>query len=216
MATSPPTVSVVVTTCNRRERLPEVLEPLLADPGALEIIVVIDACHDGSLELVEQLAREHPVLRPLMLTENVGQGRARMAGARAARGDVILSLDDDVIATPAWSAATGATTLVPRAAWSSGTCHRRCPGAGGAARSVRSSTPGVMRSIAENMSAIRAPSSRTSGDRRNRVEIGLRRAPFRLRPAPATGGAAVARAEDSSSALARFGCRLRHPPSSAS
>ncbi|MBV8991344.1 MAG: glycosyltransferase family 2 protein, partial [Solirubrobacterales bacterium] len=100
MAASTPTVSVVVTTCNRRERLPEVLEPLLADPGALEIIVVIDACHDGSFELVEKLAGEHPVLRPLMLTENVGQGRARMAGVRSSTGDVILSLDDDVIARP--------------------------------------------------------------------------------------------------------------------
>ena len=94
------TLSVVLTTCNRRDRLPEVLEPLIDDPAALEIIIVIDACRDGSLEMVEEIAAERPVLRPLMLTENVGQGRARMAGVRSARGEVILSLDDDVIARP--------------------------------------------------------------------------------------------------------------------
>jgi glycosyltransferase involved in cell wall biosynthesis len=95
-----PKVSVVVTTCNRRERLAEVLTPLLEDPATHELVVVIDACRDGSLEMLEAMAADHPALRPLMLTENVGQGRARMAGARAASGDVILSLDDDVIAGP--------------------------------------------------------------------------------------------------------------------
>jgi glycosyltransferase involved in cell wall biosynthesis len=93
-----PTISVVLTTCHRRERLPDVLTPLLDDPAAMEIVVVIDACYDGSLEMLEAMAARRPALRPLMLTENVGQGRARMAGVRAARGDVILSLDDDVIA----------------------------------------------------------------------------------------------------------------------
>ena len=90
-------------------------QPLLTDPGAFEIIVVMDAWHDGSLELVEELAGRHPVLRPLMLPESVGTARARMAGARSASGDVILSLDYDVIARPGWSAGISATTLVRRA-----------------------------------------------------------------------------------------------------
>ena len=95
-----PTVSVVVTTCNRRDRLPEVLAPVLSDPGALEAVVVVDACRDGSIELLRAMAREHPKLRPVMPDDNLGQPRARLFGVQHARGDVILSLDDDVVAQP--------------------------------------------------------------------------------------------------------------------
>jgi glycosyltransferase involved in cell wall biosynthesis len=94
------TISVVLTTCNRRDRLGDVLTPLLEDEAALELIVVIDACEDGSFELLQAMAAGAPKLRPLMLPENLGQGRARMAGVRAAQGTVILSLDDDVVARP--------------------------------------------------------------------------------------------------------------------
>jgi glycosyltransferase involved in cell wall biosynthesis len=99
-STDPPTVSVVITTYNRRDRLIEVLEPVLSDPDALEVVVVVDACHDGSIELLEEIARDEPKLRPLMPERNVGQPRARCLGAQQARGDVVLSLDDDVIAEP--------------------------------------------------------------------------------------------------------------------
>jgi glycosyltransferase involved in cell wall biosynthesis len=95
-----PTISVVLTTCNRRDRLRQVVTPLLEDEAALELIVVIDACDDGSFELLRAMAAAAPRLRPVMLPENVGQGRARTAGVRAAQGDVILSLDDDVVAGP--------------------------------------------------------------------------------------------------------------------
>ncbi len=91
---------MVLTTCNRRECLREVLAPLLEDEAGLEIVVVIDACDDGSFELLQGMTAGAPRLRPLMLAENVGQGRARMAGVRQAKGVVILSLDDDVVAAP--------------------------------------------------------------------------------------------------------------------
>ena len=95
-----PTVSVVITTYNRRSRLPEVLAPVLNDPDALEIVVVVDACRDGSIELLEAMAHDHPKLRPLMPDRNLGQPRARLFGVQQARGDVVLSLDDDVVAEP--------------------------------------------------------------------------------------------------------------------
>lgn len=95
----PPRMSVVVTTYNRAHRLRSVLKPLIDDPAAEEIVVVIDGCRDGSLELVNEIATEHPQVRPLFI-ENSGDMAARDAGARAARGDVVLFLDDDVIAGP--------------------------------------------------------------------------------------------------------------------
>jgi glycosyltransferase involved in cell wall biosynthesis len=92
-------VSVVIPTYNRRERLPAALRPLMEDRAAHEIVVVVDGSTDGTEHLVEQLAREDPRLRAVV-TPNQGLPRARLAGAEAATGEVVLTLDDDVIAEP--------------------------------------------------------------------------------------------------------------------
>jgi GT2 family glycosyltransferase len=97
-------VSVVVPTFERRERLPRVLEPLRADPGPDEIVVVVSA-PDGSLEVVEAIAREDPRFAPVFVEEDSGLVLARVAGAERARGDVVLFLDDDVI--PSFGLARG-------------------------------------------------------------------------------------------------------------
>ncbi len=96
---SAPSVSVVIPTFNRRERLPAALAPLLAEPAAHEILVVVDGSTDESEELVARLAHEDPRLRAIVI-ENRGLPRARLAGAEAAGGEVVLTLDDDVIAGP--------------------------------------------------------------------------------------------------------------------
>lgn len=98
-APDPPRVSVVIPTHNRRERLPAALEPLIGDPAAHEIVVVVDGSTDGTAELLERIARDKPRLRSVVI-ENRGLPRARLAGAEAATGDVVLALDDDVIAEP--------------------------------------------------------------------------------------------------------------------
>jgi GT2 family glycosyltransferase len=99
VARSLPEVSVVIPTYNRRERLPAVLEPLLAGEEAKEVVVVVDGSTDGSADLLERLASDEPRLRPLVI-ENRGAPGARLAGAQAATGEVVLALDDDVIAEP--------------------------------------------------------------------------------------------------------------------
>jgi glycosyltransferase involved in cell wall biosynthesis len=88
--------TVLFATFNRRDLLPRVLAPLLADPAASEIVVVVDGCRDGSLELLQQMAVEHPVLKPIFV-ENRGAVGALLAGAEAATGDVLVILDDDEI-----------------------------------------------------------------------------------------------------------------------
>ena len=94
-----PSVSVVIPTCHRRERLPAVVEPLLDDPATTEVVVVVDGCRDGSLELLQALAAKEPRLRPLFI-ENSGEMGARQAGVEHAVGEVVVLLDDDVVATP--------------------------------------------------------------------------------------------------------------------
>jgi glycosyltransferase involved in cell wall biosynthesis len=93
------TISVVMATYNRRALLPQVLDPLLADPAALEVVVVVDGCRDGSIEYLRERAAAEPRLRPLWI-ENRGAVAAQQTGVEAARGDVVLVIDDDVLAEP--------------------------------------------------------------------------------------------------------------------
>jgi glycosyltransferase involved in cell wall biosynthesis len=90
------TISVLLATYQRRSLLPRVLAPLLADPAADEVVVVVDGCRDGSLEYLQQIALAHPQLKPLFV-ENGGASRALLAGAHVATGDVLVIVDDDEI-----------------------------------------------------------------------------------------------------------------------
>ena len=94
-----PTVSVVVPTYRRRDNLRAVVTPLLADPALHELVVVVDGCDDGSFELLEEIAATDARLRPVM-TENQGGALARQTGVELATGEVVLLLDDDVVAGP--------------------------------------------------------------------------------------------------------------------
>lgn len=89
--------SVIIPTFNRRPFLVDVITPLLIDPGTGEVIVVVDGSNDGSFELLEEWAKQEPRLRPLY-QENSGQGDARRRGIEEARFNVVVLLDDDVVA----------------------------------------------------------------------------------------------------------------------
>ncbi|MGY1745205.1 glycosyltransferase family 2 protein [Blastococcus sp. SYSU D00695] len=90
-------------TYNRRDRLREVLGPLLADDAVSELVVVVDGSGDGSLELLRELASRHPRLVPVW-RENGGENRARQTGLERLTTDVALFLDDDVLAGPGLAA----------------------------------------------------------------------------------------------------------------
>jgi GT2 family glycosyltransferase len=92
-------VSVVVPTFQRAASLQRVLEPLLADPATTELIVVVDGSNDGTMELLEELARGDVRLRAVW-QPNSGSGAARQRGVDEARCEVVLLLDDDVVARP--------------------------------------------------------------------------------------------------------------------
>jgi GT2 family glycosyltransferase/peptidoglycan/xylan/chitin deacetylase (PgdA/CDA1 family) len=94
-------LSVVIPTYNRREVLSRVLQTVFQQtcpPEAYEVIVVADGSTDGTAEMLRQL---HPPCKFLVLEQpNRGQAAARNAGARAASGDLILFLDDDMLCAP--------------------------------------------------------------------------------------------------------------------
>lgn len=91
------TVSVVIPTFNRRTNLDRVLAPLLDDPATLDVVVVDDGGTDGTYDALVERARTDHRIRPIRV-ENAGQASARQVGCEHARGDVVLMLDDDVVA----------------------------------------------------------------------------------------------------------------------
>jgi glycosyltransferase involved in cell wall biosynthesis len=94
-----PSVSVVIPSLNGARRLRTVVTPLVADAAATEVIVVVDGSTDGSLQLLEALARQDPRVRAIE-TSGIGANAARQRGLEAAQGDVVLFLDDDIVADP--------------------------------------------------------------------------------------------------------------------
>ncbi len=97
-----PTVSAVVPTYRRRDGLAAAVAALLGDPGTTELVVVVDGSDDGSLELLQGLAEHEPRLRPVW-QDNAGGAAARQRGIDLATGDVVLLVDDDVVAAPGLS-----------------------------------------------------------------------------------------------------------------
>ncbi|ADC62725.1 glycosyltransferase family 2 protein [Allochromatium vinosum] len=95
-----PTISVVVPVYRSQEtlrelhrRLAAVLEPI--DPH-FELILVEDCGGDDSWSVIEELARQDPRVHGLQLARNYGQHNALLCGVRAAIGDILVTLDDDL------------------------------------------------------------------------------------------------------------------------
>ncbi len=87
-----PLVSVVLPTCNRRERVCRAVDSVLAQTGArFELIVVDDGSTDGSADRLQDYGARIRVLGQV----NRGVSAARNTGIRAARGELIALLDSD-------------------------------------------------------------------------------------------------------------------------
>jgi glycosyltransferase involved in cell wall biosynthesis/peptidoglycan/xylan/chitin deacetylase (PgdA/CDA1 family) len=102
MATAAPRISVVIPTYNRRALLTRTLPTVFAQDlpaEGYEVIVVVDGSTDGSADWLRRLA---PTVTLQVLEQpNRGPGAARNAGIGAARGPVVLLLDDDLLCGPA-------------------------------------------------------------------------------------------------------------------
>ncbi|HEV8337654.1 MAG TPA: glycosyltransferase [Candidatus Polarisedimenticolia bacterium] len=98
---SSPRVSIVVPTYNRRRLLAGTLPPLLSqEPASIpyEIVVVVDGSRDGTVEMLREIQGEGRLR--FVTQENRGLAAARNRGAREGRGEIVLFLDDDMIAPP--------------------------------------------------------------------------------------------------------------------
>lgn len=72
------------------------LEVLSATEPSFEIVLVEDCGGDNSWKRIEELARKDPRVRGVQLSRNFGQHGALLCGIRAARGEFIVTIDDDL------------------------------------------------------------------------------------------------------------------------
>ena len=92
--------SVVVTTWKRPILLRSTLDSLMCQSyPSLEVVVVCDG-DDEDVRAIAQDFRGHVPVVWIFHPENRGLPAARNTGAREARGDIVLFLDDDVLADP--------------------------------------------------------------------------------------------------------------------
>lgn len=100
-----PVISVVFPVFNERENLPVLVEEIRRSIEPLEleweIVAIDDGSTDGSAEVLEQLRSSEARIRLLRLARNTGQTAALDAGWRAARGELVVSLDADLQNDPA-------------------------------------------------------------------------------------------------------------------
>lgn len=61
-----------------------------------EIIMVDDCSPDDSWNVVSELARTRPNYKGVQLLKNSGQTKATMAGIKAASGEIVITMDDDL------------------------------------------------------------------------------------------------------------------------
>lgn len=118
----PPWLSLVIPVFSEAESLDPLwaeLHPVLQGLGKpYEVIFVDDGSRDGSRETLLTLRSRHPEVRLVALRWNAGETAATDAGFRAARGEVIVTMDADLQNDPkdipllldhlpAWDAACG-------------------------------------------------------------------------------------------------------------
>ena len=95
-----PALSVVIPAYNEEPNLEACYRELASVApdltGTLEIVFVDDGSTDGTPAVLGALAQADPRVRVIRFRRNAGQTAALAAGFRAARGDVVVTMDADL------------------------------------------------------------------------------------------------------------------------
>ncbi len=99
-----PSVSVVVSTYNRADRLPGALEALLTQDGNVpyEVILIDNNSSDDTAEVVRQIANHAGGRLRYAFEPRQGLSHGRNAGIALARSSIIVFTDDDVRVASDW------------------------------------------------------------------------------------------------------------------
>jgi len=97
-------VSIVVPLLNEEESLPELcawIERVANENNFThEVILVDDGSTDGSWKVIECLREKNPNVRGIKFQRNYGKSAALNEGFRAARGEVVITMDADLQDSP--------------------------------------------------------------------------------------------------------------------
>jgi undecaprenyl-phosphate 4-deoxy-4-formamido-L-arabinose transferase len=95
-----PSITAVVPVYRSQQTLrtlhARLVAVLSAAASEFEIVLVEDHGGDDSWAVIRQLANEDPRVRGLTMSRNYGQHNALLCGIRAARHELVVTLDDDL------------------------------------------------------------------------------------------------------------------------
>jgi glycosyltransferase involved in cell wall biosynthesis len=99
-------ITIILCTFNRCDALERALRSvagsILPDSVEWEVLVVDNNSTDQTPEVVESFRQLHPGHFRYLLEPRQGKSHALNAGIRAAFGDVLAFMDDDLVVEPAW------------------------------------------------------------------------------------------------------------------
>lgn len=97
-------ISVIIPLYNEEESLPELyqwIEKVMKNHNfSYEVIFVNDGSTDKSWEVIETLQKQSPHVRGIKFRHNYGKSPALYCGFRAAKGDVVITMDADLQDSP--------------------------------------------------------------------------------------------------------------------
>ncbi len=99
-------VSFVVIAYNEAGNIGRTLDGITAlvglDQSRYEVIVVNDGSRDGTADVVASRASLNPRIKLIELPQNQGRGYARATGIAAAQGELIATIDADILLPVNW------------------------------------------------------------------------------------------------------------------
>ena len=98
-------ISVIIPTRNRAAYLKQAVESVLYQdlpPDRCEILIVDNGSSDDTKAVVEDIVRAHGRRVAYTYESEPGLHNARHRGAHEAQGDILVYIDDDIIAAPGW------------------------------------------------------------------------------------------------------------------
>ena len=97
-------VSIVIPLFDEEESLPELcawIEGVVNENSlSYEVILVDDGSTDSSWQVIEALRKQNPSIKGIKFQRNYGKSAALNEGFRAAKGDVIVTMDADLQDSP--------------------------------------------------------------------------------------------------------------------
>jgi glycosyltransferase involved in cell wall biosynthesis len=97
-------ISKVIPLLNDAESLPELCQWIErvgnANDFKYQIILIDDGSTDNSWEIIEQLAANNPSIKGIKFQRNYGKSAALNEGFKAAKGNVIITMDADLQDSP--------------------------------------------------------------------------------------------------------------------